>query len=189
MALLSDEAVMLEIRDGEVGRLAALFERHHRALFNFFYRLTGRREQSEDLTQEVFMRILKYRHTYQPRTSFTAWMYQVARNVHADALAKGRHERQWSAGAQDETWPEPASREPRADDSIQREQEIALIRKALAVLPVEKREVLVLSRYQNLKYEQIGQILGCDAGAVKVRVYRAMRALGRVFAEMAGEVR
>jgi RNA polymerase sigma-70 factor (ECF subfamily) len=185
---MSDEAVMIEIRDGRVGMLAALFERHHRTLFNFFHRLTGSREQSEDLTQEVFMRILKYRSSYEPRTSYTAWMYQVARNVHNDALGKGRRETQWM-GTDNEAFPEPPSREPRADDALQREQEVGLVRRALAALPVEKREVLVLSRYQNLKYEQIGQILGCDAGAVKVRVYRALRALGRVFAEMAGETR
>jgi RNA polymerase sigma-70 factor (ECF subfamily) len=179
---------MLEVRDGRIAKLASLFERHHRPLFNFFYRLTGNRDQSEDLAQEVFMRILKYRHTYRPKTSFAAWMYQVARNAYHDALAKNRPESRWGGAAED-YWPEPASREPRPDDSLQREQEVALVRKALAALPVEKREVLVLSRYQNLKYEQIGQILGCDAGAVKVRVYRALRALGRVFADMAGETR
>ena len=54
-------------------------------------------------------------------------------------------------------------------------------------LPVEKRELLVLSRFQNLKYEEIGSILGCDVGAVKVRVYRAVRALSQIYYELAGE--
>jgi RNA polymerase sigma-70 factor (ECF subfamily) len=181
---VSDEAVMLEIRDGRVGKLAVLFERHHRALFNFFYRLTGQKDQSEDLTQEVFMRILKYRASYEPRTSFTAWMYQVARNAHIDSWRKSRNEAAWT-----DDWPEPASHERSIDHSLQRSQEIALVRKALAALPVEKREVLILSRYQNLKYEQIGQILGCEVGTVKVRVYRALRALSQAFAEIAGETR
>jgi RNA polymerase sigma-70 factor (ECF subfamily) len=52
---------------------------------------------------------------------------------------------------------------------------------------VEKREVLVLSRFQNLKYEQIADILACDVGAVKVRVYRAIKALSQIFFELAGE--
>ena len=175
---------MLQVREGRVGSLAVLFERHHRGLFNYFYRVTGNREQSEDLTQEVFMRMLKYRESYQPRTSFTAWMYQVARNVGVDTHRKHKREAPWS-----EDRPEPASRERPADDSIQKEQETALVRRALAALPMEKREVLVLSRYQNLNYEEISRILGCEVGTVKVRVYRALRALGQVFSEMAGEIR
>ena len=179
---VSDEAVMLQVRNGELSRLAVLFERRHRGLFNFFYRLTGNREQSEDLTQEVFMRILKYRKSFRPHASFTAWMFQIARRVHIDAGRKGGREVAW-----DEDRPEPASTEPAADDSLRKTQEVFLVRKALAGLPADSREVLVLSRYHDLKYEEIGQILGCEAGAVKVRVYRAMRALSRAFAEMAGE--
>ena len=58
---------------------------------------------------------------------------------------------------------------------------------ALATLPEEKRELLVLSRFQNLKYEQIAGILACDVGTVKVRVYRAIKALSQIFFELSGE--
>src|SRR5689334_18835402 len=98
---------MLEIRDGDIGKLSFLFERHHRALFNFFLRLTSNRELSEDLVQDVFLRILKHRDTYQAKTSFTAWMYQVARSAHIDNLRKRKPESQWN-----EELPEPASPEP-----------------------------------------------------------------------------
>ncbi|MGH9630676.1 MAG: RNA polymerase sigma factor [Bryobacteraceae bacterium] len=179
---LTDEALMLQVRDGRVSKLALLFERHHRSLFNFFYRLTGRRDQSEDLVQDVFFRILKYRETYEPRTSFASWMYQVARNTHADGYRKTRGESPWSNEVN-----EPVSREMTIEERLGKRQEVAILRRALAALPVNKREVLILSRYHNLKYEEIGQILGCEAGAVKLRVYRAVRALGRIFSEMAGE--
>jgi RNA polymerase sigma-70 factor (ECF subfamily) len=64
---------------------------------------------------------------------------------------------------------------------------VELLQKAMAALPEDKREVLVLSRYQNLKYHEIGEILGCEVGAVKLRVYRAVRALTQIFQEMSGE--
>lgn len=176
---VSDEALMLEVRDGQAARLAVLFERHHRALFHFFYRLTGQRDQSEDLVQDVFFRLLKYRETYQPRTSFTAWMYQVARNAHVDSLRKRRPEAQWPEDAV-----EPASAEPLTDEKIRRDQEVELLHRALGALPAEKRELLVMTRFQNLKYEEIGAILGCEVGAVKLRVYRAVRALSQVFTEL-----
>jgi DNA-directed RNA polymerase specialized sigma24 family protein len=57
----------------------------------------------------------------------------------------------------------------------------------MSLLPLDKRELLVLSRYQDLKYEEIATILSCDVGAVKVRVYRAVRALGQIYFELAGE--
>jgi len=182
MENLTDEALMLEIRDGQVGKLAVLFERHHRQLFSFFYRLTSNRELSEDLVQDVFFRLLKFRETYVPKTSFTAWMYQVARNAQIDAFRKRKSESSWS-----DTQPEPVSTEPHIEDRLRKRQEVALLQRAMAALPAEKREVLVLSRYQNLKYHEIGEILGCEVGAVKLRVYRAVRALGQIFAEMSGE--
>lgn len=178
----ADEAVMLEVRDGNVSRLSLLFERHHRALYNYFLRLTASRTAAEDLVQEVFLRLLKYRHTYNPKSAFTSWMYQVARNAWIDTMRSGKPEAQWS-----EEMPEPASGEAGPDEQIVHDQEVQLVRRALATLPADKQELLLLSRYQNLRYDEIGQILGCEVGAVKTRVFRAVRALGQAFMELAGE--
>jgi len=78
--------------------------------------------------------------------------------------------------------PEPGPRE-RAEQA----EHLDLLRRALAVLDEEKREVLVLSRFQDLNYEQIGEILGLEANTVKVRVFRAVKALGRIFHQLSGE--
>ncbi len=173
---------MQQVRDGDTSRLAVLFDRHHRQLFHFFYRLTSNQDQSEDLVQDVFFRMLKSRETYQPKTTFTAWMYQVARSAHIDNFRRRKNETQWS-----ETQPEPVNSELRVDERIRKRQEVELLQRAMAALPEDKREVLVLSRYQNLKYHEIGEILGCEVGAVKLRVYRAVRALTQIFQEMSGE--
>jgi RNA polymerase sigma factor (sigma-70 family) len=170
---------METVRQGDLGGLAVLFERHHRALFNYFVHLNGNRDLSEDLVQDVFFRMLKYRQTYKPEKSFSAWMYQIARNAQIDSLQKGRFEvgigeREFAGGHS-------------LDESLTRKQEISILRTALSKLPLEKRELLVLSRFQNLKYEEIASILGVDVGAVKVRVYRAVRALGQIYFELTGE--
>ena len=86
----ADQLVMLAVRDGDVERIGVLFDRHHRMLFNFFLRLTANRGLSEDLVQEVFFRMLKYRHTFQAGTNFTAWMYQIARNAQIDQAQEER---------------------------------------------------------------------------------------------------
>ena len=175
----SDSSLMQAVRDGDLGGLAVLFERHHRSLFNYFVHVNGNRELSEDLVQDVFFRMLKYRRTYQPDRSFTAWMYQIARNAHVDSISKRKFE--VSLGEKE------FASSTKMDENLRRKQEIALLKQAMARLPLDKRELLVLSRYQNLKYEEIASILRCDIGAVKVRVYRAVRALGQIYFELAGE--
>ena len=175
----TDSSLMQAVRDGDLGGLAVLFERHHRPLFNYFVHVNGNRDLSEDLVQDVFFRMLKYRQSYQPDRSFTAWMYQIARNAHVDSIGKRKFE--VALGTKE------FSSASMLDENLKRKQEVALLKQAMARLPLEKRELLVLSRYQNLKYEEIASILGCDVGAVKVRVYRAVRALGQIYFELAGE--
>jgi RNA polymerase sigma-70 factor (ECF subfamily) len=74
-----------------------------------------------------------------------------------------------------------------AEEALRKHQEVELLKRAMQKLPGDKREILVLSRFQDLKYEEIARILGCEIGAVKVRVYRAVRALGEMYQELAGE--
>lgn len=163
---------MLQVRHGAADMLGVLFERYQTPLFGFYARLTADRAVSEDLVQEVFLRILKYRHTYTPGYSFRTWMYQIARNVRADHLRK--------QFPQAELTPELAgSFTPR--DVAQDRQEESLLSRALMKLPDDKREILVLARLQQLKYEQIARLLDCEVGAVKVRVHRALQELKEVF--------
>jgi len=183
---LTDNQVMWQVRDGEVEKLGVLFERHHQMLFNFFVRLTGSREFSEDLVQEVFLRMLKYRHTFQPEHPFRSWMFQIARNAHFDASRKRQRDARLN-GSETDSAEELISPEPPPDLHAGQQQEIGLLQRALERLPVEKREVLLLSRVQNLKYDEVAEILGCDAGAVKVRVHRALKELRDIFHKLTGE--
>ena len=177
---------MSQVRDGEVEKLGVLFERHQRMLFNFFVRLTHHRELSEDLVQEVFFRMLKYRHTFQSGNPFRAWMFQIARNAHFDALRKRQREARLTDPAPEG---EMVCPDPAPDLRLERRQEIGLLERALARLPLEKREVLLLSRVQNLKCQEIGEILGCDASTVKVRVHRALKELRDIYRDLTGEER
>src|SRR5579872_1362844 len=84
----TDEQLMLAVRNGDVGQLAVLFDRHHRLLFDFFAKLTGSRAVAEDLVQDVFFRILKYRETFRDESRFKAWMFHIARNARIDYYRK-----------------------------------------------------------------------------------------------------
>jgi RNA polymerase sigma-70 factor (ECF subfamily) len=179
---VDDERIMQEVRAGDVAKLELLFDRHHKNLFRYFLSLTSNRAMSEDLAQEVFFRVLKYRHTYQPGAGFRPWLYSVGRNVWADYMGKRKPEVELPEEAA-----ELRGKETPPDRALQKKQEAILLRRALASLPPEKREVLVLSRYQDLKYDEIASVLECEVGAVKVRVYRALRELSDRFFALSGE--
>lgn len=184
MQAQEDQYLMRAVRNGDVAKLAALYVRHQRPLFNFFLRLTSSRPASEDLVQDVFTRILKYRSSYGENEAFAPWMYRIARNAHIEQASKRRLE---VVAIDPEHQREPVSPDPRPDQRAEYGQDVALLRRALARLPEEKREVLVLSRFQNLRYDEIARILDCEVGTVKVRVYRAVRQLEQIYNELAGE--
>jgi RNA polymerase sigma-70 factor (ECF subfamily) len=171
---------MERVRDGDVAPLGVLFERYQGPLYNFFVRLTGRAATSEDLVQEVFLRILKYRHTYRGHSAFRTWMYQIARNTRVDHYRK--HWRESELG--DDGGVDLPSAAASASDTLADAQDAALVREALARLPVDKREVLVLSRFHDMRYEEIGRVMGCSEGTIKVRVHRAMKELREVYRQM-----
>jgi len=179
---MGDEQAMQEVHDGDVGKLELLFDRHHRALYHYFLHLTGNAAASEDLVQEVFFRILKYRHSYQSGTTFRAWMYQVGRNVHLDYLARHKGEVALPQEVEEFTSPGEAP-----DRELQKKQQTALLLRAMAEMPPEKKEVLIMSRFLDLKYAEIASALSCEVGTVKVRVYRAMRELSDRFLALSGE--
>ena len=85
---VTDEALMRAVREGDLAQLGRLFDRYHRVLFDFLSRLTGNRHTAEDLVQEVFLRILKYRATYRDDAPFETWVFRIARNARADYYAK-----------------------------------------------------------------------------------------------------
>ena len=176
----TDDHLMAMVQNGDIGQLGVLFERYHVSLYSFFVRLTGDRVLSEDLVQEVFLRMLKYRHTYRGG-QFTCWMYRIARN------ARGDHFRKWRAESELPEADSLPSGQRSASETLEKQQDHQLLMAALARLPHDKREVLLLSRYQHLKYEEIAELLGCTVTAVKLRVHRAMKDLRAHYFNLAGD--
>jgi len=127
----ADNVLMQKVRDGDLAKMAVLFERHHRALFRYFLHLTGNRAASEDLAQDVFFRMLKYRHTYREDSPFAAWMYQVARNAHRDGVRKGKGELPLF-DERDENPHRAPSGAPDPSEIFARRQDVGLLRRALA---------------------------------------------------------
>jgi RNA polymerase sigma factor (sigma-70 family) len=186
---LSDEKIMLLVKEGQLSELSELFERYHVKLYNFFVRLTMDGALSEDLTQNLFYRVIRYRESFQPAAgSFKSWVYRMARNVHADHL---RQEQKvpgrggmagGTGGIPDEVMERGTGREMGREAGSGREpgyseDQYERLDLAMAQLSPDQREILVLSRYQGLKYDEISKIKEISVAAIKVQVYRALRRL------------
>lgn len=182
MDILSDNALMLKVKAGDLDKMGLLFERYHYSLYGFLFRMIGQKEHSEDMVQNVFFRMLKYRHSFTGAGEFKTWMYHLARNVLYDHIKKDKKlftnhdvseiEEQIAGGSL-------------ADERIERKQEQRILERAMGNLSEEKRELLILCRFQELKHQEIAQILNISEGAVKVRVHRALSELKNHYLQIA----
>jgi RNA polymerase sigma factor (sigma-70 family) len=177
---LSDNALMVKVRDGDLDRLGLLFERYKKPLLGFFYGLNKNIELSEDLVQNTFFRILKYRHLFRGEGDFKTWMFHIARNVSHDNYRKDKFRKSDTV----EQWEQRLGHHENRSAEMQREEEQDMLSMAMDKLPDDKREVLLLSKFQEKKYKEIGEILGCSEGVVKVKVFRALQELRIVYRQL-----
>ncbi len=176
---------MLKVKAGDLDKMALLYERHNRNLFGFFYKLTGSGSASEDLVHNVFYRMLKYRHSYNgelgSQSNFTAWMYHLARNVNADHFKK---QKKVSYSDDMQSWERRLKVDENAESQLGKSQELELLEKAVRQLPPDKQEMLVLTKYQGLKYDRVAEVFGISEGAVKVRVHRILQDLREIYLKL-----
>lgn len=176
---MTDEALMILVKSGDLEKVSELFNRYHKQLYNFFVKLSFDRELAHDLTQSVFLRAMKYRKTFKEGHQFRAWIYQMARNLYAD------HYRKYNIRVSDHyTVEEVASRIGAVDERIVADEREKLLYLALYKLAPAQREVLILTRFQQMKYEEVAQVLGCSVGNVKIKVHRAIKQLRDKYLEL-----
>jgi RNA polymerase sigma factor (sigma-70 family) len=177
---LQDNILMLKVKEGDLDKLGLLFERYKKPLFGFFYGMTHDGELSEDLVQNVFFRILKYRYLFRGEGDFKTWMFHIARNVSHDHFRKNKIQRKESI----ENWEDRLTNDENRATQFKQDDELQLLSMAMDRLPEDKKEILLLSKFQDKKYKEIGEILGCTEGAVKVKVFRALQELKEVYHQL-----
>ncbi len=179
----SDQSLMSAVREGDVEQLGVLFERHSGHLYNYLFRLTGNRHLSEDLVQEVFVRMLKYRHTYRGESQFTTWMFQIARNARVDHFRRSPHE---EVSIEDDPR-QHVSLLPTPGERAEEEEEMRILLNALGRLAVEKRELLLLRGFHGMKFEEIAKVMSCSVNTIKGRALRAIQELRVLVQDLTGE--
>ena len=172
----TDEQLMLHLTQGKLEACSVLFERYHVKLYNFFLRNTQSRDLSEDLTQTVFERLLKYNSSYQKGKNFKSWIYQIARNVQADHFKKHRNR------ISDFVEPdELAALAKPINRPLEDQEQNQQLYQALSKLNTDYKEIIVLTKLQKLRGKEVAEILNCTEGSVKFKVHRAMKELRKQF--------
>ena len=176
---VDDETLMLQVLDGDLDRLNVLFERYSGMLYCYFMKRCRQHSLSEDLTQEVFLRVLRYRKTFKANRSFKNWLFGIARNANKHHWAKKSSWQILSSNPESEIEGELVDERSRPDAEADRGDDAALLYEALEMLSEEKRQLVILRRIQNLDYAEIADILGCEIKLLKVRAHRAVAELAK----------
>ena len=157
---------MQEVAEGNLDTVRFLFERHHTHLYNFLHKMSGDVSLSEDITQDVFYKIIKYRSSYK-NGKFVSWMFTIARNSLATHYSRDKNKH-----ADLEVVAHKLT-----EETVLEDEDHSHLQRALNALPDSDRELLVLNRFQEIKYAELAEIVGSTPGAVKTKVSRALKKL------------
>jgi len=169
---MDDAALMLRARDDDRDAFAVLVKRHQKMLLNFFAR-SGVQYDYEDLVQQTFLRLYRYRDRYVVTAKFTTFLFLLARQVWIDELRRRRRRERLAEGLAAEPHPEhvaPVAADSGASGGMD-------LGPALASLPEGLRQVVELGVYQDLPYAEIAEILKIPVGTVKSRMFNALAKL------------
>ena len=173
----SEKALVQQAKAGDRNAFAALVSAYESKIYNLALRYLGNREDAMDASQEVFLRVFRFLPGFQEESGFSTWIYRIGVNVCKDMLAKQSKRNEQSIEVEDEE--EDRRTLDIVDCRYSPEQILenaelrTILSSAIASLPEQQREVVVLRDIQGLSYEEIASVLSLESGTVKSRLSRA----------------
>lgn len=171
---------MRKIQRGQLDLLGILFSRHSQKIYAQCVCMTRNKHQSEDLVQEAFVRVLRYRNSFKGDAKFSTWLYKIANNVCLDHIEKQKKEH--------------SSLEKNAHENflfhsvrVESNDELLDLRNAINELPIENQQILFMSKIDGIGYKEIADYLGISEGAARVRVHRTVCDLKTIFDQQQGD--
>jgi RNA polymerase sigma-70 factor, ECF subfamily len=165
---------MLRVRDDDMEAYTLLVERFQQRVVNTVFRYTGDGAGAEDLAQEVFIKIFKARKSWEPVAKFSTWLFRIVTNLCLNEIRNRKHRP--NVSLDDNPLLEPGQEDPAALDTSRKEL-VQAVRKALDSLPENQRMAVVLNKWEDQSYEQIGEAMGLSVPAVKSLLFRARQAM------------
>ena len=175
-----DTELMVAVQRGDFQSFGLLVNRNRSVVVQYLARMVRNRAVAEELAQDVFIRVFRSRQNWEPTARFSTWLYRITTNV---ALNHFRDEKRFQNNVSldfqegSELRRETPDRNPLVEDLLLREVTGEQVRRAIRALPGKQRSVVILHKYHDLDYTQIGGMLGCSASAVKALMFRAYETL------------
>ncbi len=170
---------MIEVNAGNTGKMAILYEKYKMPLYAYYFKVTGGdRQASEDLVHTVFYRVIRYRNTFTGQGSFVSWLFRIAHNTGLDNLRSQKLHETWKR--------EISYRQTNYYEmsDLEKDERYAILNLAMSKLKPHERELLVLGKIENLKQREIAEILGMSESNVKIRTFRALNKLKKIYSKI-----
>lgn len=183
-----DAALMVSVCRGNEASFEALLARHRNGVVNHLYRLVRNRAIAEELAQDVFLRVYRFRDRYQPEAKFSTWLFRITTNVALNWRRDSRRESthlSLDVALHDPRPIQVADRSPRADERLLAELHAMEIRDAIESLPAKQLAAVLMHKYEGMDYAAIAHVLGCSIPALKSLLFRAYETLRRRLAHFA----
>jgi RNA polymerase sigma-70 factor, ECF subfamily len=178
---------MLRVREGDAASFALLLERHRVPVIHFLYRMVQNQAVAEELAQEVFLRVYRSRHSYEPTARFTTWLFRIATHLALNQIRDRRHEKSSESlddDPKDGISRQVADRLPNIEQDMLRQARLNEVRQAIETLPAKQKAAVLMHKYQEMEYSQIAKVLSCSESAVKSLLFRAYETLRSRLAHM-----
>ena len=180
---LSDAEIMIRVGDGDDAGFSILIEKYRKQIVHFMFRMTRNQAVAEELAQEVFLRVYRSRQSYRAEAKFSTWLYRIATNLGVNHARDTKHERTAHNVYLDQPDPETGTSPDVADSTLSAEQQLVrdermnAIRKHVMALPERQRSAVLMHKYQEMDYKEIGQVLKLSESATKSLLFRAYQTL------------
>ena len=189
---MEDSELILKYLDGDVQAFNVLVNRWQVKLYNFAFKLLGRREDAKDVTQKAFIRAYKGLRKLKDPAKFSPWIYQITMNLCRDEMRIQRrlpslslHDTIRTSNGEEVELQEFLSDDSEsADDALYQGEVAEIIRKGLKMIPEEQRIVIIMKEYQGLKFREISEILQEPLNTVKSRMYYGLNALRKALSSL-----
>ncbi|TDU66082.1 RNA polymerase sigma-70 factor (ECF subfamily) [Prosthecobacter fusiformis] len=178
---------MQRLSGGDDLALNEIMTRWQDKLTSFLWHMTHDHAATRDLVQESFVRLYMHRQRYRPHAPFSAYLFRIARNLLSNHIRwQSRHPAE-SLQTLSETGFDPSSEDPTPDQAMEEDETAREVRRAIASLPEDLREALVLFTYQGMTYRQMAEVFDCSEKAAETRLYRARQLLKEKLAPLVRE--
>ena len=190
---LSDADIMLRVREGDDTGYSYLVEKYRRPMVHFMFRMVHNQAVAEELAQEVFLRVYRSRESYRAEAKFTTWLYRIATNLGVNHARDTKHERAAQnvyldqPDAETGTTPDLADARTTIEQDMLRDERLRAIRQHVLALPERQRAAVLMHKYQEMDYKQIGEVLKLSESATKSLLFRAYQTLRERLKDFVGQ--